>query len=200
MYFLRSTYPAHSTDSGSAGSESIIECQIRSNHLLKLVNLAEIFTGNSVYILEWIFVGLSYSRAILGISVPGRNFRGWSAPPLLRGDIHIRNFSSVGGAGLPPPPPPPMGGDIRYILHVDNIQPIYRFRECRLECQIRSNHLLKLVNLAEIFTGNSVYILEWIFVGLSYSRTILGISVPGVGLVCLPPPPPPPWGEISDIS
>ena len=82
MYFLRSTYPAHSTDSGSAGSESIIECQIRSNHLLKLVNLAEIFTGNSVYILEWIFVGLSYSRAILGISVPG-----------------------VGLVCLPPPPP-----------------------------------------------------------------------------------------------
>ena len=52
VYFLRNTYIAHSTDSGSAGSEGIIECQISSNHLLKLVNLAEIFTGNSVYILE----------------------------------------------------------------------------------------------------------------------------------------------------
>ena len=88
MYFLRNTYPAQSADSGSAGSEGAIECQISSNHLLKLVNLAEIFTGNSVYILEWIFVGLSYSRAILGISVPG------------------------GGAGQAPP----HRGDVRYII------------------------------------------------------------------------------------
>ena len=105
MYFLRNTYPAQSADSGSAGSEGAIECQISSNHLLKLVNLAEIFTGNSVYILEWIFVGLSYSRAILGISVPG------------------------GGAGqAPPPPPPPIGGRCQIYHNVDNLKPLFNFR------------------------------------------------------------------------
>ena len=61
------------------------------NMAVKLVNLAEIFTGNSVYILESISVGLSYSRALLEISVPG------------------------GGAGLPPPPTPSWG-DVRYII------------------------------------------------------------------------------------
>ena len=60
------------------------------NMAVKLVNLAEIFTGNSVYILESISVGLSYSRALLEISVPG------------------------GGAGLPPPHP--SWGDVRYII------------------------------------------------------------------------------------
>ena len=89
---------------GVQGSEGAIECQISSNHLLKLVNLAEIFTGNSVYILEWIFVGLSYSRAILGISVPG------------------------GGAGQAPPPPPPIGGRCQIYHNVDNLKPLFNFR------------------------------------------------------------------------
>ena len=39
-------------------------------------------------------------------------------------------------------------------------------------------------------------ILEWIFVGLSYSRAILGISVPGGGAGQAPPH----RGEMSDIS
>ena len=49
---LRNEYPAQSTDSGSVGSEGVLKCQISPNHLLKLINLAEIFTGNSVYIRE----------------------------------------------------------------------------------------------------------------------------------------------------
>ena len=103
MYFLRNTYPAQSADSGSAGSEGAIECQISSNHLLKLVNLAEIFTGNSVYILEWIFC--------------------WSL--LLEG--HIRNFSS-GGWGWSGSPPPPIGGRCQIYHNVDNLKPLFNFR------------------------------------------------------------------------
>ena len=68
---FRSAYLAQSTDSGSVGSEGVMECQISPNHPLKLISLAAIFTGNSVYIRESICIGLVHSRAILGISVPG---------------------------------------------------------------------------------------------------------------------------------
>ena len=49
---FRNTYVAQSAGSGSVVGEGCIKCQISPNHPLKLVNLAEMFTGNSVYIKE----------------------------------------------------------------------------------------------------------------------------------------------------
>ena len=49
---FRNTYVAQSAGSGSVVGEGCIKCQISPNHPLKLVNLAEIFTGNSVYMKE----------------------------------------------------------------------------------------------------------------------------------------------------
>ena len=68
---LRNSYLAQSAGSGSVVGEGFIKCQISPNHPLKLVNLAEIFTGNSVYIREWICIGLAHSRATLIISISG---------------------------------------------------------------------------------------------------------------------------------
>ena len=62
--------------------------------------------------------------------------------------------------------------------------PKCRFRECswrgihKMPDQPKTP--LKLVNLAEIFTGNSVYIREWFCIGLAHSRATLRISISGV--------------------
>ena len=50
MCSFRNAYLVQSTGSGSVGGEDVIKCQISPNHLLKLINLAEIFTENSVFI------------------------------------------------------------------------------------------------------------------------------------------------------
>ena len=49
---FRNSYLAQSAGSGSVAGEGKVICQISPNHPLKLVNLAAIFTGNSVYIRE----------------------------------------------------------------------------------------------------------------------------------------------------
>ena len=67
--FFRNTYVAQSAASRSVFGEGCVKCQISPNHPLKLVNLAEIFTGNSVYIKEWICFRLANSRATLKISI-----------------------------------------------------------------------------------------------------------------------------------
>ena len=60
--------------------------QIRPKHPLKLFNLAQIFTGYSIYSREWNCIGLRTSRAILRISVSG----GWGWPaPTQRGVCQI---------------------------------------------------------------------------------------------------------------
>ena len=51
-----------------------------------------------------------------------------------------------------------------------------------MKWQIRPKHPLKLFNLAQIFTGYSIYSSEWNCIGLRTSRAILRISVWGVGL------------------
>ena len=48
-----------------------------------------------------------------------------------------------------------------------------------MKCQISPKHPLKLFNLAQIFTGYSVYSSKWNCIGLRTSRVILRISVPG---------------------
>ena len=48
----RNSYLAQSAGSGSVAGEGKVKCQISPKHPLKLVNLAAIFTGNSVYIRE----------------------------------------------------------------------------------------------------------------------------------------------------
>ena len=50
--FLQKYICSQSTGSGNVVGEGCIKCQISPNHPLNLVNLAEIFTGNSVYIRE----------------------------------------------------------------------------------------------------------------------------------------------------
>ena len=87
---------------GSAGGEGIVKWQIRPKHPLKLFNLAQIFTGYSIYSSEWNCIGLRTSRAILRISVSG------------------------GGAGLPPPPPPSEG--VCQIYHnLLYLKPLFNF-------------------------------------------------------------------------
>ena len=67
----------------SAGGEGIVKWQIRPKHPLKLFNLAQIFTGYSIYTaVNEIAFGLRTSRAILRISVSGGVA---SLPPLRSG-------------------------------------------------------------------------------------------------------------------
>ena len=73
----------------------------------------------------------------------------------------------------------------KYIL-----SPKYMYWECRWrgysEMADQAKTPLKLFNLAQIFTGYSIYSSEWNCIGLRTSRAILRISVRGVGLACLP--------------
>ena len=50
--FIQKSYLAQSAGSWSVVGEGKVKCQISPKHPLKLVNLAAIFTGNSVYIRE----------------------------------------------------------------------------------------------------------------------------------------------------
>ena len=69
----------------------------------------------------------------------------------------------------------------------------YMYWECRWrgysEMADQAKHTLKLFNLAQIFTGYSIYSSEWNCIGLRTSRAILRISVSG-GEAGMPPPPP----------
>ena len=56
-----------------------------------------------------------------------------------------------------------------------------------MKCQISPKHPLKLFNLAQIFTGHSVYSSKWNGIGLRTSRVILRISVPGCVAGLFPP-------------
>ena len=67
-----------------------------------------------------------------------------------------------------------------------------------MKWQIRPKHPLKLFNLAQIFTGYSIYSSEWNCIGLRTSRAILRISVSGGGAGLHPPPPTPPHPHPSD--
>ena len=73
----------------------------------------------------------------------------------------------------------------KYIL-----SPKYMYWECRWrgysEMVDQAKHPLKLFNLAQIFTGYSIYSSEWNCIGLRTSRAILRISVSGGG-AGLPP-------------
>ena len=73
----------------------------------------------------------------------------------------------------------------KYIL-----SPKYMYWECRWrvysEMVDQAKHPLKLLNLAQIFTGYSIYSREWNCIGLWTSRAILRISVSG-GVAGLPP-------------
>ena len=50
--FIQKFISSQSAGSGSVAGEGKVKCQISPKHPLKLVNLAAIFTGNSVYIRE----------------------------------------------------------------------------------------------------------------------------------------------------
>ena len=50
--FIQKFISNQSAGSGSVAGEGKVKCQISPKHTLKLVNLAAIFTGNSVYIKE----------------------------------------------------------------------------------------------------------------------------------------------------
>ena len=56
-----------------------------------------------------------------------------------------------------------------------------------MKWQVSPKHPLKLLNLAQIFTENPIYIREQNCIGLDHSRAVLEISFPGVGLVWSPP-------------
>ena len=82
---LRKYILSPNTCIGSAGGEGIVKWQIRPKHPLKLFNLAQIFTGYSIYSSEWNCIGLRTSRAILRISVSG----GGAGLPPVRGGCQI---------------------------------------------------------------------------------------------------------------
>ena len=48
MCSFRNAYLVQSAGSGSVGGEDVIKCQISQNHLLKLINLAELFTWSTL--------------------------------------------------------------------------------------------------------------------------------------------------------
>ena len=84
MYSLRNTYQAQNTCIGSACSEGTRNFKFSSKHPLNGLDLAQIFTGNSVFIIELNCICLTNSRAIFGISVSGC---GPGLPPLMRGNF-----------------------------------------------------------------------------------------------------------------